>query len=369
MKSKKWFLVILSALMFCVLAAGCGTSESDAEDASSDIVVTDMLDREVMIPAGADNFVCIGPGALRLYCYVGDTSKIAGVEEIEGDTTGRPYAIAFDGITELPIIGPGGPNNAPDAEAIMAVSPDVIFYSYFADASAVDELQEKTGIPVVALSYGTGNLFDPDVDTSFSLIGTVTGNEDRAEEVISYFADAKADLTERTQDIAEADQARVYLGAQSYTGTHGIESTTGDYVIFDVLNAVNVVAESGINEYVMLDKEKLLEMDPEYIILDAGGLSLVKEDYDANPDYYQALSAVKNDKVYMQLPFNYYAANLDIALADAYYIGSVLYPEQFADVDPEAKFNEITTELLGAELYDAISETYFGGYQQIFLGE
>lgn len=361
--------MLLSAMMICIFAAGCETSESDAEEASGDIVVTDMLDREVTISADADSFVCIGPGSLRLYCYVADTAKIAGVEEIEIDTTGRPYAIAFDGLTDLPIIGPGGPNNAPDAEAILAVSPDVIFYTYFADASAVDELQEKTGIPVVALSYGTGNLFDPNIDTSLSLVGTVTGNDDRAEKVVSYFADAKADLMERTQDIPEDDRVSTYLGAQSNKGVHGIESTSGDYVIFDVINAVNVVAEADINEYVMLDKEKLLAMDPEYIILDAGGLSLVMEDYDANPDYYEALSAVKNDKVYMQLPFNYYAANLDIALADAYYIGSVIYPEQFSDIDPVTKFNEITTELVGAELYDAISEPYFGGYQQVHLDE
>ena len=138
--------------------------------------------------------------------------------------------------------------------------------------------------------------------------------------------------------------------------------------MFDVLSAVNVVKEAGINEYVMLDKEKLLEMDPSVIILDAGGLALIQEDYSANPEFYNILSAFKNGKVYLQMPFNYYTTNLEIALADAYYIGSVLYPEQFVDIDPVEKFDEISNFFLGIDSYERIANQYYGGFQQVLLG-
>ena len=71
----------------------------------------------------------------------------------------------------------------------------------------------------------------------------------------------------------------------------------------------------------------------------------------------------------MQLPFNYYGTNLEIALADAYYIGTALYPDAFSDVDPAGKFDEICQALLGIDAYAQIAETYFGGYQRLELGK
>ena len=242
-----------------------------------------------------------------------------------------------------------------------------MFSTYAMEPAEIQELQEKISIPVVALSYGEASLFSEEVNQSLDLIGQVTGNEARAEELIQYFADAEADL--QTRSANAGDPPTVYLGCQSYQGSHGIESTTGDYPLFDALNARNVVREAGIDGYVTLDKEKLLEMDPDILIIDAGGLSILQEDYETNPDFYDSLSAVKQGDVYLQLPFNYYATNIEIALADAYYIGTVLYPDAFADVDPAEKFDEICQALLGIDAYETIAETYFGGYQRLELGK
>jgi iron complex transport system substrate-binding protein len=384
-------LLILFALALA-LFAGCGTKNAEntpdggtpsvsgaptgepqnqntaSGSERSDFKVTDLLGREVLIPGNASSFVCIGPGCLRLYCYVADTAKLAGIEEIEKDVTGRPYMMAHKELTSLTVIGQGGPNNAPDAEKILLAEPDVIFSTYNSDASAVDELQSAAGIPVVVLSYGKTALFDPNVDKSLELIGLITQNEERASEVTEYFASMKADLAERCSGIADEDKTTIYLGAQSMKGTHGIESTSGNYEIFNALNAKNVVDAAGIHEYAMLDKEALIDMNPDVIILDAGGYPLVKDDYDANTAYYDSLSAFKNGRVYLQMPYNYYSTNIEVALADAYYVGSVLYPDKFADVDIASKFDEISEKLLGASLYSEFAETYFGGYQQVSFG-
>ena len=350
-------------------AAATDNNQTDDNPAKEDIVVTDMKGRTVTVPADAERFVCIGPGCLRLYCYVADKGQLAGVEEAEvswGDD-GRTYRMAMENIEDYAIVGPGGPGNAPDAEMLFAAEADVIFTCYNMETSEIDELQSKIMTPVVALSYGKASLFGEEINESLRLIGTITGNTERAEALIQYLADAKAELQSRSADAAE--RPTVYLGCQSNRGSHGIESTTGSYPMFDVLNAENVVATAGIHEYVMLDKEKLLEMDPEIIVIDAGGLSILQEDYNSNPDFYNSLSAVKNGKVYLQMPFNYYSTNIDIALADAYYIGTILYPEQFADIDPAEKFDEITMEMLGIKAYDRIAAAYYGGYQQVILGE
>ena len=363
---KRTIALMTALLLFAALFAGCAQQAEENEPTEQDYVVTDLLGREVTIPADAQTFAAIGPGCLRLYCYVADTSKLVGVEELElTDPSSRPYVIANEELTSLEIIGAGGPANAPDAEKLLVADPDVIFSLYNSDTSTVDELQEKTDIPVVALSYGDSEMFDPLVDKSIELIGKVTGNETRASEVIDYFAQVKEDLASRVKDIDDAEKPLAYMGGMGMRGVHGIESTTGNFSIFDAISARNAVSEAGISDYVMLDKEKLLEMDPDYIFLDGGGLHLVVEDYAANTEFYNGLKAFKDGNVYMHMPYNYYYTNIGVAIADSYYIGSILYPDAFSDVDPAAKFDEIITELLGSSAYAKMSETYYGGYQNV----
>lgn len=368
-------LAFFAAAALVISLAACGgpgeeQGSAAAASAGGDAIeVTDLAGRSVAIPAGADSFACIGPGCLRLYCYVAEKDQLAGVEDVEKTwgQAGRPYAMALGDVEGLAAIGPGGPGSAPDAERLLASGAEVVFSTYAMEPAEIQELQDKLSIPVVALRYGEASLFSQEVDRSLELLGQITGREERAQEVVNYFAQAKADLESRAAGVQ--DPPTVYLGCQSYQGSHGIESTTGDSPIFDALHARNVVEEAGIDGYVTLDKEKLLEMDPDFLIIDAGGLSVLQEDYETNPDYYESLSAVKQGDVYLQLPFNYYGTNIEIALADAYYIGTVLYPEAFTDVDPAEKFDEICQALLGIDAYETIAETYFGGYQRLELGK
>ena len=46
----------------------------------------------------------------------------------------------------------------------------------------------------------------------------------------------------------------------------------------------------------------------------------------------------------------------------------MLYPEQFADIDPEAKAGEIFTELLGSNPYSDLKEAGYA-FRAITLGE
>ena len=128
--------------------------KTESSEEAKEMTVTDMAGRVVTIPAGAEKFAAIGPGCLRLYCYVADTSALVGAEQIEiDDATGRSYVMADKDIQKLSSIGAGGPTNAPDPEKLLTADPDVIFTCYNSDVAAIDDLQEKTGIPVVCLLY------------------------------------------------------------------------------------------------------------------------------------------------------------------------------------------------------------------------
>ncbi|KNY29478.1 iron ABC transporter substrate-binding protein [Pseudobacteroides cellulosolvens] len=362
MNKRNFSLKIAILLYISLIFGGCASKTfRDTASNSQKITVTDTLGRHVEIDAQAKKVVAIGPGALRLCCYFNSIDMIAGVERIDkDDTTGKPYVIANPSLSNLPLIGPGGPNNAPDPEKILAVRPEIIFSTYAADKASADNLQSKTGIPVVVISYGKTSAFDPAVYTSIKLIGKIVGKELKAQEIEDYMKKCKNDLDTRTNDIPDDKKPSAYVGGLGMRGTHGIESTQGNYSLFNAVNAKNVVDETGKTGSLMIDKEKLIQWNPDKIFIDGSGFQLFQQDYQKNKDYYNTLSAIKNGEIYIQLPYNFYATNVDTAIADAYYMGKVLYPDQFKDVDPEKKADEIYKTLLGKELYSEMAKAYEG---------
>lgn len=277
-----------------IALGGCGSKTGQKPAAAPQkIKVADLAGREVEITTPVQKVVAIGPGALRLVCYINGADKVAGVEDLEKrQPTGRPYILAYPELKDLPTIGPGGPNSTPDAEKLVSIKPDVIFAAYLVDKSKADSLQEKTGIPVVVLSYGRLATFDQDVYKSLELIGKINGQEKRAQEVVRYLEQCQQDLHDRTRDILAEKKPKVYVGALGMRGMHGIESTQGQYPPFVAINARNVVDETGKKGSVSIDREKLLSWDPDIIFIDEGGYSLVQEDYRKNPQFYNSLTAV-----------------------------------------------------------------------------
>ncbi|ASJ01454.1 iron ABC transporter substrate-binding protein [Thermococcus gorgonarius] len=356
-------LLSLFIIALVVSLSGCIGSMNTGGTSKETVTVTDSLGRTVEVPAKVTKVVAAGPGALRLIVYLNASDMVAGVEDFEKRYSyGRPYIIAHPELKELPSIGPGGPGKLPDFEALINLKPDVIFMTYV-DKKTADDIQEKTRIPVVVLSYGELATFDDEeLFKSLELAGRILGKEERAKEVINFIKSVQDDLSKRTEGV---EPKKVYVGGIGYKGAHGIESTEGEYPPFVAVRADNVADELGKGHH-SIDKEKLLEWQPDYIFIDEGGLKLLLDDYRKNPDFYSSLKAIKNGNVYGLLPFNFYTTNIGTALADAYYIGKVLYPERFSDVDPAEKADEIYTFLVGKPVYREMAEQ-FGGFGKIDL--
>jgi iron complex transport system substrate-binding protein len=45
-------------------------------------------------------------------------------------------------------------------------------------------------------------------------------------------------------------------------------------------------------------------------------------------------------------------------MADAYYVGKVLYPDKFSDIEPDAKADEIYTFLIGEPVFDKMNGAF-----------
>ncbi len=325
------------------------------------VTVTDMGKRSVTVPLAPKRIICLSSGTLRLICYLQATDRVVGVEDFEKTRPyARPYIIANPELTKLPRIGPGGPgsiNKEPDLEAVLNVKPDVIFISYMEPRNA-DELQKKLGIPVVILTHGRFASFDELVYGSLRVAGKILNKEKRAEEVIDFVENKRLDLGTRSKGFDESQKPSVYVGGVGYKGVQGIESSDASFTPIEWVGGRNIAKEVSKGEHLFIDKEKLLSLNPSIIFIDGGGLNLVKQDFEKRPEFYKGLGAFRDNRVYALYPFNYYTTNVDTAIADAYTVGKVLYPEKFADVSLPDKADEIYTFLVGKHVYKEMEKDF-----------
>ena len=158
------------------------------------------------------------------------------------------------------------------------------------------------------------------------------------------------------------------MGGVSFRGGHGFEGTEARYSPFYALGANNVADMTGQNGAFNIDVEQVLQWDPDIIFLDFNGLPLIKEDYAKRPAFYNSFRAVKNKRAYSQISFRFNAVNVEIALADTYYAGKVIFPERFADIDPAKKADEIFEMMLGIKCYDMLKDAGYE-FRPVIIGE
>lgn len=271
--------------------------------------------------------------------------------------------VNFDRFKDLPVTGTNG---EPFIEEIVNVDPQVIVMSSYASQDP-DELTQKTGIPVVVVP-GSDTTLDEKAYTTIRILGELYHLGTRAADLSEYLEGIQKDLDERTASIPDEQKPTCYVGGVSFKGQHGFEGTEAYYGPFELIHANNLANTTDQSGAFNIDVEQVLAWDPEVIFLDFNGMSLINEDYAVNPDFYNALTAVQEGKVYSQISFRSSASNLETALADAYYAACVMYPEQFSDVDPIEKAGEIFTELLGTNPYDDLKGAGYE-FRPITIGE
>lgn len=385
---KKTVLMTLILALAVSLFAGCGANGAAGTTASAGVAstegiasstaaestdsgtrtITDCVGRTVEIPSDVTRIVPLA-NTPRMITYLGLADKAVGISGFDASTVKPVTAYAYatkDLWADLPVVGTdaaGATDYYP--EEIIAVRPDVILCSYTAELA--DEIQAKTGVPVVAVP--TGTLFGEDYEEALRLLGDVCGVSDRAEEVIAYINDCLKDLETRTSGVPDADKPTVLGAAATFKGAHGIEGVYSKYAVFKAIAANDVT--DGISDKAggfLVDKEQVLGWNPDYIFLDSGGVSLVKTDYAENPGFYTQLTAFQTKNVYQYPSSTSYYSNVEIPLVNSYYVAGLLYPEQFKDVVFEEKASEIFEFFLGDGDYLAKLDAAGAGYGKADIG-
>lgn len=381
MKVKKLLAIFLALMMFLSLCACGAQNEVTAPAEAAEVAVIDMIGREVtVVPGSYKRVVCVGAGALRMYSYIGDVNALCGVEDIDNttlserpmmfDSVARPYVLAYgDVFNALPSCGVGGPMaQAAEAEKILSCNPDIVI-SEFEDVMKAESLQEQLGVPVITLSAGPDGVFDEKFSGSMELLGKIFGQEEKAAALVKFVQDETAAISTRVAEIDESEKPSVYACGLGNWGTTDHLMTAEKYVSFEIAGVKNVVSGLGMQGIGPIEEEKFVELGDQMdiIIMDAAAVKNIKPLYAEDPTLFDTCKAWNNGEVYLEMAYNAYYTNFEIALINTWFIAKTVYPEQFADIDLTAKTNEVTKQFLGAELADAIfaCPSSFGGYQKI----
>ena len=400
---RRIFALLMATLMVFALAACGQQEETPATNATaaqtepseitteaietteatenSTVTITDMIGREVTVTPGSyQRVVCIGAGALRMYSYVGDTASLCGVEDIDNttlaerpkmfDSVARPYVLAYgDVFAALPSCGVGGPMaQTAEAEKILSCEPDIVISEY-EDVEKANALQEQLGVPVITLKAGANGVFDDSFAGSMTLMGQIFDRQEQAQTLVDFVNQERAAIEAAVAGIADENKPLVYVCGLGNWGTTDHLMTAENYISFQVAGVKNVVSGLGIQGVGPIEEEKFVELgeNMDIIIMDAAAVKNIAPMYAEDPTMFDTCKAWQEGQVYLEMAYNAYYTNYEIALINTWFIAKTVYPEAFADVDMTAKTNEITQMFLGQELAEEIFAcgSSFGGYQQI----
>ena len=174
-------------------------------------------------------------------------------------------------------------------------------------------------------------------------------------------------MKKRSEDISKPLEA--YIGATTFKGPQGILSTKTKLDLLKTVGVKNVMDKITNKRSIILDKEKLLEINPKLMLLDMSGKTPLLEDMKKDPTFYKKLEAFKTGKVYGLMPYFTYGMNYDTALINMYYIGKLAYPEKYQDIDIEKKAREIYTKFVGKDVFDSMKKVHPESFKEFKIHE
>ncbi len=199
------------------------------------------------------------------------------------------------------------------------------------------------------------------------MLGTIFGKEEKANTLNSFIKSEKDEIVSRTKDVTPSK--KVYICGLGNWGTTDYLMTSQNYEPFNVANITNVVSGLATDGVQKIEKEKFVSIgsDIDVMIIDSAAVKNIKPKYKEDNTIFSTCKAWNNSEVYLQMAYNAYYTNVELALVNTWYNAKVVYPDLFTDINIDDKTNEITKAFLGKELAAEIKAypNSFGGYQKI----
>ncbi|ODT44462.1 MAG: hypothetical protein ABS59_20320 [Methylobacterium sp. SCN 67-24] len=334
-----------------------------APAAAQPVTVTDLAGRTVTLPGPAKRIVLaqgrqlnglglLHPDPISLLAGWGSDHK-----RQNPDAYAR-YAAKFPAIETVPTVGDGGTQDGFSFEKAVSLAPDLVILSQSLAGTRrgpgdLVARFEAAGITVAVVDFYLQPLRD--TVPSLRVLGKLIGREEQAEAYIRFYEARRAVLASRVRD-AERPSVFMHAHAGGFDCCQSPGKGTFDEFI-TLAGGRNIAASILPGATGQISLEQLLAADPAIYVATGGvhlarrgglvlGLGISPEEGArsfatllASPGI-SALSAVRNGRAYglWQL-FN--DTPLHIVAIEA--LAKWIHPERFADLDPQATLNEIST--------------------------
>ena len=367
----------LSAVLAAGALSGCsgngtasGTETSSAAEAESSVQETETASQEAeedtrIVLDSQGNEVVIPNEITKAAPAIG---AFAQMTEMLTQGDGKIVAAATKNISDyfkevFPDYLESNPNNydAGSVEDLIAAGAQVAYgpSSVYSDEQLAQ--LEDAGIAFVAID----NITTVDgMCQAFGIIGDILGEEEseRAQEFVEYYQNSITDSEERTSDLPEEERKTILnlnyaAGAYSTTNSQDI---CHEYMT--AAGAVNVAADyvgEAAGTALAVDREQIVAWNPEIIIVGSNeGRDAILTDMAL-----AGITAVENGDVYV-VPTGIYRWNVrsgEGAMMTPW-IGTIVYPDRFADVDMKQIVKDFFSNYYNYELDEA-------GVEKVLAGE
>ena len=330
-KKIKVILLLLIILVVAAVATHFFLTPSTVETVGSKNV-TDMVGRDVEIPASVSNVIATSPPMTTvLYMIAPEKLKAVNFQWTDDEMKYVPGQYQ-----NYPVVGGWYGTQDGSYEEFIAAEPDIVIESIDesgdGDKSTVEERQEKFGtIPVVAVR-DTTNV--EKIGESITFMGEIVGAQDKAQQLNDFNDKYLKIVKDKSSKLSESDKKTVYY-AQGDDGLQTNPSNSTHGQLIDLVGGVNVadsVAQGNTTNGVQVSIEQVISWNPDIII--TGDPEFYKSIYD-NPNWAK-IDAVKNKEVYLspQSPFKWFdrpvGANMIIGVP---WTAKVIYPDDYKDIN------------------------------------
>ncbi len=355
----RWGYLFLVFFVLAVMVAGCSEKEVSGGKSAEIVTITDLMGREVHVKVPVERVVITFN--VEEYVAVGGEDalkKIVGWSKYywEGrrPTVWNVYLQKYPWIDEIQDVGYPWKGTF-SAEKVIELKPDVVIMSKDQYKYVKEDLEklEKAGIPVVFIDY-----YEPFNITTHSkstiILGTLLGEEERAEELVEYYRSQVEEVLKTLEDVES--RPKVLLLGKGWT-TYGKEHYRGKMIEFAGGEniAAKVLEMSG-----EISPEFVLEENPDVVIfigkkgwnVDLGyGIDREKAEEMLgeliNRPGWDNLNAVKNGRVYAVHIYFVHGHIYDFVALQ--YFAKWLHPELFSNLDPEKSWKEFHERFLTVE--------------------
>ncbi|MBC7087568.1 MAG: cobalamin-binding protein [Tissierellales bacterium] len=303
---KRNLTLFLALLLILTTFSGCSTEGNigNNDDVLTDqkIEITDDFGKVVSLDKPAEKIVSLAPSHTEILFAIGAGEKVVGV------TTADDYPEDVIGIEKV------GGFEGWNLELIMSLEPDLVL-NYGPRNEEDNKRLEESGITVASFMPET---IDEVFDT-IEKIGVLTGNNEKAVELVSDMKFKKDEIVLKVKDLGTK---KVF-----YEVYNDPLMTAGPGSFIDEL--INLaggenVAKDADNPYPQFDIEKLIESDPEVYLIPNDStttLDMLKQ----RPGF-ENIQAIKNSQIYF-LDANLVSRPGPRIIEGLYEIAKAIHPE------------------------------------------